>query len=340
MAEDQLELLVHAGFLPAVGVQSNTVESDGSVFPHLLHVVGWSMGGMIATHLATLIQAHHGVHPHSILASLTLASSSPGGWSAPSGLSLVTLPRSVPPWRGVLLCLRTILSLRTSARIRRILELHYAPSFYAQHKHELSDVYAQRAPFDRSIFSYLFSLVQHALAVTFHFSSPSELLALRGSGLPVLVIAGEDDNLVSIENSRVLAQQLGATLAVAPASGHMVISLELESTRFTLSLIFDVCLVRCMSRIAIGLRVRLENISRVPQSTWKGVTKKSLPRCSNCERRANNIGSFAQCPHPSGSFQNIYTVFFFFQFDFLWTVVSHQFCHPASSVESHCRSHG
>ncbi len=95
-------------------------------------------------------------------------------------------------------------------------------AFGPQHKDSLAETYSTRAPFDRPILSYAYPLLQHALAVMFHFASPAELLALRGSGLPALVIAGEDDNLVCVDNSRALAQQLGATLALSPASGHMV----------------------------------------------------------------------------------------------------------------------
>ena len=115
---------------------SSADHAHSSSPPVLLHVVGWSMGGMIATHLATLIQARHGVHPHSVLCSLTLASSSAGGWIPPDpnasflSLALLPVPRNLPPWRGLLICLRTIVSMRAHTRIKRILELHHAPMFY------------------------------------------------------------------------------------------------------------------------------------------------------------------------------------------------------------------
>lgn len=171
---DQLQLLDHVGFLPPPAADAQpsirrapsaasprsvalATANDGSDIgdngggasgadnadnahvsspPVLLHVVGWSMGGMIATHLATLIQARHGVHPHSALCSLTLASSSAGGWIPPApnasllSLALLPVPRNLPPWRGLLICLRTIVSMRAHTRIKRILELHHAPMYY------------------------------------------------------------------------------------------------------------------------------------------------------------------------------------------------------------------
>jgi pimeloyl-ACP methyl ester carboxylesterase len=57
-----------------------------------VHLVGWSMGGMIGTHLATLIQAQHGVFPQSPFCSLCLASSSPGGWVVTHPFSTASSP--------------------------------------------------------------------------------------------------------------------------------------------------------------------------------------------------------------------------------------------------------
>jgi pimeloyl-ACP methyl ester carboxylesterase len=133
-----------------------------------------------------------------------------------------------------------------------------------QHKDALAETYSTRAPFDRPILSYAYSLLQHALAVMFHFASPAELLALRGSGLPALVIAGEDDNLVDVGNSRALAQQLGATLALSPASGHMVWILSYCST-FP---VYFVCLEHEMS--AISNHLRSSRVSLPPGTGARG----------------------------------------------------------------------
>jgi hypothetical protein len=169
---------------------------------------------MVATHLATRLHARGPSHG---LASLTLVSTSCGGFSD-GGFSL----RNIPPWRGLLFAMRAILSCRQESRISRILELHFAPAYAVKNKNTFLGVYATRAPFDRPILSYLWSLMQNSLAVLTHHVGAAECAALRASGIPILVITGEDDSLVASPHSRHLAECLGATLAISPASGHMV----------------------------------------------------------------------------------------------------------------------
>ena len=109
------------------------LEWISSASPPALHVVGWSMGGMIAQYIAA-----HLPSPHR-LSSVVLLSTSPGGHRADMKHSLnitvpttvsAYIPRNLPPLAGLTVIRRILLqSFTMEQRIANALELHF-PSTY------------------------------------------------------------------------------------------------------------------------------------------------------------------------------------------------------------------
>jgi pimeloyl-ACP methyl ester carboxylesterase len=159
------------------------------------HVIGVSMGGMIAQHLALEHRAR--------VRSLILGCTTPVG------------RRGAPPWR-----LLAATALRPVAGSERTFGL-VAPVLYAEHTRRerperIADdlrIRLQEATSVRTSIAQLGAISRH---------DTRRRLAELG-GLEVTVLHGEEDSLVPIEAGRELAAAIpGAQLVVLPGCGHML----------------------------------------------------------------------------------------------------------------------
>jgi len=159
------------------------------------HVIGASMGGMIAQHLA--------LEDRASVRSLTLACTTPGGRSG------------VPPWR-----LLTTAALRPILGSRRTFPL-VAPALYA------NDTLKERPARVREDFELRMqdntsplTLYAQMGAIAAHDTRP-RLREL--GGVPTLVVHGLEDNLVPHDRGRELAALIpGARLELVPKCGHLL----------------------------------------------------------------------------------------------------------------------
>ena len=159
------------------------------------HVIGASMGGMIAQHLA--------LEDRSSVRSLTLACTTPGGRSG------------IPPWR-----LMTTAALRPVLGSRRTFPL-VAPALYG--KATLKERPARvHEDLDRRLDDNTSPITLYAQigAIAGH-DTRARLGELKG--LPTLVVHGLEDNLVPSDRGRELASLIpGARLELIPACGHLL----------------------------------------------------------------------------------------------------------------------
>ena len=159
------------------------------------HVLGASMGGMIAQHLA--------LDDRDRVRSLTLACTTPGGRSG------------IPPWR-----LMTTAALRPVLGSRRTFPI-VAPALYA--KSTLKERRARvEEDFQRRMEDNTSPLTLYAQmgAIAGH-DTRSRLRELKG--LRTLVVHGLEDNLVPSDRGRELASLIpGAHLELVPACGHLL----------------------------------------------------------------------------------------------------------------------
>jgi len=184
-----------------------------------LHIVGWSLGGMIAQELSLMLM-DRGAAP----ASLCLACTHSGGW------------RLLPPWSSWPSILSVASALSLEARIRGVLPLHHTAEFLDEDwcfgetpppsparpgalravrrsksgREVLSAAYEARAPFAGPLLWQLPGVVGHLLATASHFVSPARLRRLGGPDGPwVLVISAGRDRLIPSAHSRDLVAALG-----------------------------------------------------------------------------------------------------------------------------------
>jgi pimeloyl-ACP methyl ester carboxylesterase len=159
------------------------------------HVVGASMGGMIAQHLA--------LDHRERLRSLVLACTTAGGRNG------------APPWRLLAsAAVRPLLGARRSFPL--VAPMLYAPSTLRDHPDRVAD------DLDRRIADSTSPLTLYAQlgAIATHDTRP-RLRALEG--LPVLVVHGLEDRLVPPVRGRELAGLIpGAHLELIPSCGHLL----------------------------------------------------------------------------------------------------------------------
>lgn len=165
------------------------------------HVVGVSMGGMIALEFALAV-------PASRILSLSLMVTHAGGWS---GLA---------PLSGVKSMVKNIFARSDVARLDTLMRMMYSeatinnpnlgPKLRAHHVERM----ATRVP------PKMAAVFGHTLAVYRHYVSYARLLRIRYSPFPTLVVVGEEDQLVRIGNSHMLANVLGARLFVVEDGAH------------------------------------------------------------------------------------------------------------------------
>jgi 3-oxoadipate enol-lactonase len=167
------------------------------------HVIGASMGGMIAQHLAL-------DHSHRVR-SLVLACTTPGGRSG------------VPPWR-----LLATAALRPMLGARRTFPL-VAPALYA--RATLTDrPQRMREDLERRMEDNTSPLTVYAQMGAIAGHDTRQRLAQLGH-TPTLVVHGLEDGLVPPRRGRELAERIpGARLELIPSCGHLLTTDAEEQT--------------------------------------------------------------------------------------------------------------
>jgi len=197
MAEDTLELLDQLSWKEGV------------------HVVGASMGGMIAQELA-----FHA--PAGLVRTLTLTSTHAG----------VTFPSMY----GFFQTFRALFAKDADTRARLNSDCLFPPAWldapaavgsgFATNRDHFMDVTKKRIlkipiPKTAGIKGQLSAITRHRLTL-------DRLCAIREKGYPILVITGTEDYLVRPSNSHYLARELKARLEVFEGCGHVIPFQETE----------------------------------------------------------------------------------------------------------------
>jgi 3-oxoadipate enol-lactonase len=157
-------------------------------------VVGLSMGGMVAQHLAIR-------HPELVRA-LVLVSTTPGGAASPAaterGRAALFLPAE----------------LEAGERARQAMTLMTAPGFTDTHPEalELAERNARQHPISADSYKRQFRAVR----------AHDATVGLASVAVPTLVLHGDSDDLIPLPAAAHLAANIpGATLKVYPGTGHM-----------------------------------------------------------------------------------------------------------------------
>jgi pimeloyl-ACP methyl ester carboxylesterase len=186
------------------------------------HVVGASMGGMIAQHLA--------LDHKDRVRSLVLACTTAGGRSG------------VPPWR-----LLATVALRPVFGPRRTFGL-VAPVLYSsvtlrEHTDLVQEDLKRRmadATSPLTVYAQMGAIMGHDTRARL-----SEL-----AGLPTLVVHGLDDGLVPPDRARELAEMIpGAKLELIPSCGHLLTTDAEEETATAMLAHLDRCAARAPQRV-------------------------------------------------------------------------------------------
>ena len=135
MALDTLYILLHLGWVkpereesPFWSLRGRAGQAGEHDMP-LLHVVSWSLGGMIAQELSFLLLSTSSHLSHH-LTSLVFTSSSPGGYRSPDEPTTSYLLRNQPPWEGWKLIMYILFGAWSNAgRIKYVLRLHFSEEY-------------------------------------------------------------------------------------------------------------------------------------------------------------------------------------------------------------------
>jgi len=183
-----------------------------------VHLVGNSLGGMIAQELATMSP--------SSLASLTLIATHAGGLNA-----------YIPPWKAMMTLIKQLYAKHEREQVRIVLETVFSHEYLAkpgckEHLSIIDD--AQECPtiadfYIDSIlreFHGVFAkenpvglLMQQMSAVLTHFVSNKRLYSLRRR-FPVLVMTGSNDLIIHSSHSIEIAKAMDAELKIFDGVGH------------------------------------------------------------------------------------------------------------------------
>ncbi|KAI8998792.1 alpha/beta-hydrolase [Trametes punicea] len=183
----------------------------GWTLPHQIHVVGVSLGGMIAQELATRV-------PERIV-SLTLVVTKPGGRRF----------LELPPYAGLKSLVRSMMTPDPEKRPPIVIESLY-PKEWLDSKAEGDpegrtnrdieiEAFRKRIQFTRPQ-SFLGSISQMAAALT-HYVSPDRLRRISASVPKVAIVTGDTDNMVDPSNSHLMKEHMPeAELIVRKGAGH------------------------------------------------------------------------------------------------------------------------
>lgn len=171
MANDTVSLLNHLGWDKA-------------------HVVGFSLGGMIALELASL---------------------------EPSRVCSLSLLATSYSWRSV--CYHGMSRIRSLWKAKWI-DLMYPPAYLATHRSQLDRFYTQLNTYGMP--TALGALGQIAAACSHHIGR-ERLAELRATGVPILIVAAKQDKVIDSANAEALYEYLSSPstkLVSIPDAGH------------------------------------------------------------------------------------------------------------------------
>jgi len=195
------------GFLKLHKYNTREIAEDAAALVRHLgwqryHVVGVSMGGMVALEYGRRVE----LHPQ--IASLSLIVTHAGGWG---GLA---------PLAGVKEMAKSIFTTNDEVRVQTGLRLLYSKETLnnEQLKNRLLNYHIARAK--TRIPPKFVAALGHSLAVYRHYVSYPDLLRIRFAPFPSMVMVGSEDALVRLSNSSMLAHALGCRLAKVPNAGH------------------------------------------------------------------------------------------------------------------------
>jgi 3-oxoadipate enol-lactonase len=178
------------------------------------HVIGASMGGMIAQHIA--------LDHRDRVRSLVLACTTPGG------------RRGAPPWRMLAAsALRPLVGSRRAFPV--VAPLLYAPHTREAHRDRLQEDLERRIADDTPL-----RTVQAQMGAIAGHDTRDRLSEL--AGLPTLVLHGLEDALIPPDRGRDLARLIpGAQLVLVPRCGHILATDAEEETAGAILSHFDRC---------------------------------------------------------------------------------------------------
>jgi len=222
MAGDVLELMKYLEWIPEDMVQAEENEETPTNDCQKIHVVGISLGGMIAIELATLI-------PHQV-ASLTLAVTTPG----------YGLMRNMPPWTGLTTFIKLLGVKDRRRRMRYIIDMCFPKKWLkepatlspSRNQPELTTEDKTNEDVLLELFEWrlqnmkpqpiMGNLGQTAAALTHHL--PRERLARLNKMIPkICILTGDEDSLVDPTNSRYLHSVMSKSeLVVWKDTGHAI----------------------------------------------------------------------------------------------------------------------
>ncbi|KAF7722767.1 hypothetical protein EC973_002721 [Apophysomyces ossiformis] len=171
-----------------------------------VHLVGISMGGMISLELVDADPDR--------FCSLTLTST--------------TAKRNIPTWKAISTLSKVSLYYKDPMdQVRAIVELIHPPAWLEKPhpEFETNRKFAAHALISRARKSRLQPLhgnIGQTAACLGHYFSDERLAKLKARGLPVLIVTGTIDNLVSPESSYHMQSMLQARLEVFEGSGHAI----------------------------------------------------------------------------------------------------------------------
>jgi pimeloyl-ACP methyl ester carboxylesterase len=158
------------------------------------HVLGWSLGGMVAQEMALR-------HPEKVR-SLILGSASPGG------------PHSVPSEDWAVAAFTAFLTQGRDVTTPNFLEALFSPAYLADHHSEAVE-YVGRL--NSGVPAPLQAIMAQAQAITAH-DTYDRLPSITA---PTLILHGADDPLQPAENARILAERIpGAELILLEGARH------------------------------------------------------------------------------------------------------------------------